>query len=303
MLRSGAYKKTVEDYVINSFIYLVVIVVFFITIYPFYYALIVSFNEGMDASRGGIFIWPRKMTLENYEHVFSNKQLLQGFKISTLRTVLGTIISVLFTGAFAYGLSHYELKFRRTYANIMIFAMYFSGGLIPFFILLRRIGLMDTFGVYIIPSMLTPFNAIIMMSFFREISPSLRESARIDGANDLTIFAKIIIPVSMPVFATIALFNGVGHWNNWFDAAYFVTRKELKTVAFWLMELINQANITAISGSTQETQHAGTQAAQQFTAESIRMATMIVVVIPIICVYPFLQKYFVKGIMIGSIKG
>lgn len=299
-------KRSLEDNIIESVVYFIMLIVFIVTVYPFYYSLVISFNEGIDASRGGIFLWPRKLTLENYEAVFSNKLLINGFAVTISRTLVGTVTSLFFTGLFAYSLAHKELMFKRVYFGLMIFAMYFSGGLIPYFVLIKNLRLFNTFWVYIIPALLSSFNAIIMMSFFRGIPASLEESAKIDGANDLLIFFRIIFPVSLPVFATIALFNGVGHWNNWFDAAFFVTDKKLKTVAFMLMELINQANLTAVQGagaSAADVERSATYAANTFTAETIRMSTMIVVVLPIICVYPFLQKYFVKGIMIGSIKG
>lgn len=290
-----------EDNIIETTILVFMILMFILTLYPFYYALIISFNNGLDAARGGIFLWPRKLSLENYKAVFSNPQLLHGGFISVARTIIGTVTSLIFTGFFAYGLAHKDLYFRKTYIAIMIFAMYFSGGLIPFFILLKNLGMIDTFWVYIIPGLIVPFNAIIMMSFFQEIPPALEESAKIDGANGFTTFIKIIIPISLPVFATIALFIGVGQWNSWFDTAYFTKSNSLKTASFYLKELINKANLTAVSAAGKVQTRADSQ--QSFTAETIRMCTMIVVVIPIICVYPFLQKYFVKGIMVGSIKG
>jgi len=237
--------------------------------------------------------------------VFSNEDLLGGFAVTIARTLIGTVTGLFFTGLFAYSLAHKDLMYKRVYIALMIFSMYFSGGLIPFFILIKNLGLFNSFWVYIIPNLLSSFNTMIMMSFFRDIPASLEESAKIDGANDLVIFFRIIFPISLPVFATIALFIGVGHWNNWFDAAYYVTDKKLKTVAFMLMELINQANLTAVQAgaSTASVERSATYAAQTFTAETIRMSTMVVVTVPIICAYPFLQKYFVKGIMIGSIKG
>jgi putative aldouronate transport system permease protein len=188
---------------------------------------------------------------------------------------------------------------------MMIIAMYVSGGLIPIFILYKNLKLFNTFWVYIIPNLLSVFNAIIMMNYFRDIPEALEESARIDGANDLQIFSRIILPVAAPIFATIALFSGVMHWNSWFDSAYFVTNKKLKTASYILMELINRANLTSVNGGMNAAAEmkAQTMAERTYTAETIRMATMIVVVIPIICVYPFLQKYFVKGMMVGSIKG
>lgn len=296
-------KKTREDWVVDIIVYVIMFVVFLACLYPFWYAIVISFNKGTDAARGGIFFWPRAFTLENYEHVLSDDSLLRAYVVTIARTLIGTVTSVLFTALFAYALSHSKLMFRKFYSMMLIISMYFSGGLIPYFVLIKRIGLMNTFWVYIIPSLLSAFNAIIMMSFFREIPGDLEESAKVDGANDVTIFFRIIFPISTPVLSTVALFNGVGHWNAWFDSAYYVTDKNLKTVAFRLMELINQANLTSISGMDATSQRAGTAAAATYTAETIRMATMIVVIVPIIMVYPFLQKYFVKGIMIGSIKG
>lgn len=298
---ASGIKRNAEDYIIDFIVYSVLIVVFVMTVYPFYYSVVISFNNGIDASRGGIYFWPRVFSLDNYAAVFSNKELLAAFGVTILRTVVGTISILLFTGLFAYSISNNQLMFRRVYITILIIAMYFSGGLIPYFILIKKLYLMNTFLVYIIPLLLNAFYAIIMMSFFRELPQELKESAKMDGASDMRIFFSIVIPISTPVFATIALFAGVEHWNSWFDAAFFVQDKELKTISFMLMELINRANLTAVQGSDME--RAATYAAQTFTAETIRMATMIVVVLPIICVYPFLQRYFVKGIMVGSIKG
>ncbi len=296
-------RRTREDWAVDTVVYIIMAVVFLACLYPFYYSLVISFNEGIDASRGGIFFWPRKFTLENYQAVFKDQNLLKAYGVTIARTLIGTVSSVLFTALFSYALAHKNLMGRRFYSMLLIISMYFGGGLIPYFILIKKIQLMNTFWVYIIPSLLSAFNAIIMMNFFRELPAELEESAKIDGANDVMIFFRIIFPISKPVLATIALFNGVGHWNAWFDSAYYVTDKSLKTVAFRLMELVNQANLTSVSGADAMSQRAGTMAAQTFTAETIRMATMIVVVVPIILVYPFLQKYFVKGIMIGSVKG
>lgn len=297
-------KLDTEDRIVDFVVYLIIAFVFIVTLYPFYYAVVISFNSGIDASRGGIFLWPRVFTLDNYKAVFSDQSLIGGFAVTIARTLIGTLSSLAFTGLFAYSLSHRNLMFRKLYIFLMIVAMYFSGGLIPTFILYKYLHLFNSFWVYIVPNLLSVFNAIIMMNFFSEIPSTLEESAHIDGANDWQIFFRIILPVSAPIFATIALFNGVGHWNAWFDAAYFITNKKLKTVSYMLMELINRANLTSVQGmSTADAQRAETMATQTFTAETIRMATMIVVVIPIICVYPFLQKYFVKGMMIGSIKG
>ena len=303
--RKNKIQRTTEDNVISVIIFIVMALVFILTVYPFYYCFILSLNEGINASIGGIYFWPRKFTWENYEQVFTNKQLIPAFGVSILRTVVGTLLSVTFTGMVAFAVAHRNLIGRRLYTNMMIVAMYFGGGMIPYFILIKNLGLYNTFWVYIIPALFSIWNCILMMNFFRSIPDALEESARIDGANDLVIFFRIIVPVSMPIIATIMLFNGVGHWNDWYTTAFYTRNRELRTASFILKELISKANLTSITGAdnTATAARAAQAAAQNYTAESLRMATMIVVVVPIICVYPFLQKYFVKGVMVGSIKG
>jgi putative aldouronate transport system permease protein len=297
-------RLTAEDVALNTIIFLIMFVTVVTILFPFYYCLVISFNEGLDASSGGVFFWPRKYTLENYKTVFSNEQIRSGFLISIARTVVGTFLSVIFTGLFAYGLSYKKLMLKKTYIGIMIFAMYFSGGMIPYYILLKNLRLLNTFWVYIVPGLLSPFNAVIMMSFFREIPASIEESVKLDGANDFTIFFRMIVPISMPVFATIALFNGVGHWNNWFDTAYYTTDRSLRTLSYILKEIITKADLSSVSRlGAGDAGRASLGASQTYTPETIRMATMITVILPIIFIYPFLQKYFVKGIMVGSIKG
>jgi len=299
-------RKTTEDIIIDFVVYLICLLVFVTCVYPFYYCIIISFNDGKDAQRGGIFWWPRKPTLENFKMVFRNRTLMPSFGVTILRTLIGTAASVLFTGIIAYALAHNELVFRNFYFTILIISMYFGGGIIPYFILLKTLKLFDTFLVYVIPSLFGIWNCILMMNFFRAIPASLEESARIDGANDITIFFKIIIPVSMPIIATIALFNGVGHWNDWFTTAFYTKSEGLRTAAYQLKEIINRANLTAITangGNVEAAEMKATQAQASYTVETIRSATMVVTVFPITVVYPFLQKYFVKGVMIGSIKG
>ena len=298
-----AIRRTAEDKIIDIAVYVVVTLVFIMTVYPFYYCLVLSFNQGVDATRGGIYLWPRKPTLENYIVVFSNQQLLIAFGVTIARTVAGTMASLVCTGLFAYSMANKQLLFKKLYMGLLIFSMYFSGGLIPYFLLLRSLSLINTFWVYIVPALLAPFNVILMATFFRELPDSIEESARIDGANDLLIFFRIIIPLSTPIIATIALYSAVGHWNAWFDAAYFTSDKNLKTVSFWLIDLLNKVNHNEQAPALSGDNRASLYANFSYTAQTLRVAMMIVIVAPIICVYPFLQKYFVKGIMLGSVKG
>src|SRR5699024_8697725 len=184
-------------------IFVVMTFVFFVTAYPFWYSLVLSFSEGNDALRGGIYLWPRTFTLANYNAVFGISYIPTAFLVSVARTVLGTVVAVLFTGVFAYALSHSKLMFRNFYMTAMLITMYFSGGLITFYALLRALGLMNAFSVYVVLNLFSSFIAVMMINFFREIPDSLEEAAHIDGANDLTIFFRIILPCSIPLVATM----------------------------------------------------------------------------------------------------
>ena len=293
-------KRSTEDVIVDIVIYAILFFVFIFTVYPFYYALIISLNNGKDALRGGIYFWPRMFSLDNYKAIFSNDRLMTGFVVSVARTFIGTVCTLFFSALVGYSFASRKLIFKKYYTAIIVTPMFISGGLIPYFILLKNLGLLNSFWVYIIPQLLSVFNIIIFAGFFQEIPDSYEEAAKIDGANDMTILFKIMFPLSKPVFATIALFTGVGHWNNWFDSAYFVSNEKLKTLSFWLIDLVNKSNLRFMTGD----KGAQLQLYQEtFTPETIRMATMVVVVLPIVCVYPFLQKYFIKGIMIGGIKG
>lgn len=294
-MRKKWAKKSTEDKVFDLVIYTFCSLVLFTTVYPFYYIFIISLNEGVDASLGGIYFLPRRFTLENYENFFTDLKWLKGLGISLLRTLFGTAFGVMFTTLVAYGLSFRELLGRKFYMTLIIISMYFSGGIIPYYTLLRELHLVNTFAVYVIPGALNTFFLIVGLSFFEELPPSLRESAKIDGAGELKIFRRIILPISRPFIATCILFVGVGHWNNWHDTAFFVRDKNLSTLSFLMMQVINSTQVTATS-----LEHG---ANASITTISIQAAAMIVATVPIICIYPFLQKYFVKGVMIGAVKG
>lgn len=290
-------KRTTEDKVISLVVGIVMVFVFLVTFYPFWYSLVLSFNEGLDALRGGIYFWPRKFTLENYQAVFGIDYIPTAFMVSVARTLLGTVVCVAFTGLFAFACSHKKLMFRKVYITAMIITMYFSGGLIPQYMLFKSLGLMNTFWVYIVPNLFSSFNAIIMINAFREIPESLEEAAHLDGANDLLIFFRIILPISMPTMATMALYSGVWHWNSWSDSAFFITNKSLRTMAHVMITLINQSESAA-----QTTVGQINRGSVTYSAMTLRPAAMVICVIPIVVVYPFLQKYFVKGVMLGSVK-
>lgn len=292
-------KKSRNEKTADVFIYLFMVFVIIITLYPFYYCLVLSLNNGHDSNMGGVYFFPRAFTLENYRVVFVGNLLVSAFLVTVARTIIGTVTSVLFTAMVAYGLSKEGLMFKKAYVIFGIITMYFSGGLIPFYFVLKYLGLINNFMVFIIPGMLSFFNVILFIAFYKSIPFSLNESARIDGANEGFIFFRIVFPLSMPIIATIGLFNGIGQWNSWFDSQFFTTSPKLKTLQLILYEIIALAQ-----GQDRMRQQLGlTNDTAKSTIESVRYATMMVTIGPIIMVYPFIQKHFVKGIMIGSVKG
>lgn len=305
--RKNRISRTREDIIFDTVNTFFLLCVLFLTLYPFYHVLILSLNEGLDAVRGGIYFWPRKWSLENFQSLLGDPKWAKSLLISVSRTLIGTVGTVGFTALVAYGMSFKELVFRKWYYAVIILAMYFHGGMIPTFALYRSIKILNTFWVYVAPALLNTFFMMVMISFFQDIPISLIEVARLDGASEITIFRKIILPLSLPILATTALFVGVGQWNSWIDSAYYVSSKELRTMSYLMMEIINKSMIDRLGSGAA----AGIEVSQQtlansstaVTTRSIQMAAMIVSVAPIICVYPFLQKYFVKGIMLGSVKG
>ena len=282
----------------DRFLVLAMLVLCFITLYPVWYTIIISFNDSTDSLLGGIYWLPRKFTIQSYITVFQDKTIIQAFKITILRTVIGTLSNVLFTSMVAYALSKTYIMGRKFYMIIGVITMFFGGGLIPYFILIKNIGLYDNFWVYIIPSLFNFYNLLIFISFFRELPVGLEESAKLDGANDLVIFFRIILPLSMPVLATIALFTGVYHWNDYFMGVMYTNKQHLQPIQTFLYRIVASA-----SASRAVVAMPAGLAAQQVSSQSVRLATMVVTTAPIVCVYPFLQKYFVKGMLIGSIKG
>lgn len=293
--------KSKADHVFDTFVTIVMLLVMIATLAPFWFSIVGSFNQGLDYSRGGVYLWPREFTLSNYKSVFVDTSIYQAYFVTVSRTILGTFLSVLFTGITAYAMSRKHLKFKGVYMVIMLITMFFSGGLIPTYLLYRDLHLLDTFWVYIIPTMFSVWNMIVMMSFFRGIPETLIESTKIDGAGEYRIFFQLVIPLSKPVLAAIALFNGVGHWNTYFDSMMYTNSPDLQTIQLFLMKIVTNSDFArSVSGSAASYMP---EVAKQISPETLKLAMMIATSLPIIIVYPFLQKYFVKGVLIGSIKG
>ncbi|NJP40486.1 carbohydrate ABC transporter permease [Oscillospiraceae bacterium HV4-5-C5C] len=271
----------------------------FVTFYPFWYVFIASLNTGRDFARGGVYLIPRDFTLENYSLAFQNSQIFKSLTISVGRTVLGVILGLLFTALMAYALCIKTLPGRSFFSFFFYFTTIFGGGMVPYYILLRDLGLNKSFWLYVIPSIYNFFNFLIMRTSFAAVPLEIRESAQLDGASEPRILFQLYVPLSTAILATVALFIGVGHWNDWFTGAYYQSRVDLYPAATLLQKLLNEASSTIKVG--QET--ASTGSLQSYTSQSLQMAFVMILTMPIVVVYPFLQKYYVKGIMIGSIKG
>lgn len=298
-------KRVMSDWVMDTIFIIVIITVFVMVLYPFLNALAISLNDSNDTARGGITIYPRVFSTRNYELVFTNEKVYNGLIVSVARTIIGTLGGLLITGALGFGLSRTNLVGKKFYTFFCLIPMYFGGGLIPTYFLIRELGLFDSFWVYIIPSLVNLWNMILMRSYFQSLPEALEESARIDGANYLTIFFKIYMPLSTPIIATIALYFGVQHWNDWYAASVYVNEPSLKPIQTVLMSIVNEAayaeRMAAMGANASDIANAAK--GKNVNVRSITMATMFVTIIPIVIVYPFLQRYFVKGIMIGSVKG
>ncbi|MDR0267135.1 carbohydrate ABC transporter permease [Paenibacillus sp.] len=289
----------------DLFNYMMLILFGFLMIYPFIYILVYSLNDGKDSMLGALYFFPRKFTLDNYVQVFDNKQIWQAYKITILRTVIGTVLHVLLCTLMAYALSKKTLPGRTFFTFYIFLPTIFSAGFIPYFITLQKLHLINSFWVYVIPMLFNFMHIVIIRTFLQGIPEEIEESARIDGLNDFQIFMRIILPLSGPVIATISLFIGVAHWNDWFTGAYYVSNKNLIPVQTLLQQMLTEAE--ALSSSLQRAAQQGGQTINVnmagATPESLRMALLVITVFPILCVYPFLQRYFIKGVMIGSVKG
>ena len=291
-------KSTTSDKVFTVFNTIIMVLFVVITLYPVLNTLAVAFNDGTDALRGGIHIWPRMWTLNNFTTVLQKENLLTGAKISVLRTVLGTLFSLFLNAVLAFIISRKEFVFQRSLSLFWVITMYVNGGLIPVFLLYKALGLTNSFWVYVIPGAISCYNMLVIRTYMNNSIPnSLVESAQIDGAGYTTIFVKIISPLCKPVYATVALFSAVGQWNSWFDAMLYNRMSDkYTTLQYELMKLLSSVTNQGTSAEAMK------NAAGAVTPTSGRAAATILTMLPIVCLYPFLQKYFVQGLTLGSVK-
>ena len=292
-------KRSPGERIIQVIIYLVLIAICLLIVLPCLNVLALAFNDGKDAARGGVYFWPRTFTLENFQEVFKNKGIIRGYGITIARTVIGTFLSLLLLSLAAFALKEKELP-GRTFINFMItFTMLFGGGTVPTYIQYRKLGLLNNFWVYVIPGLFSVTYLMMMRTFFEGIPDSLEESAKLDGCGYFGIYAKIMMPLSKPVIAVVGLYTAVGHWNDWFSGAFYMMDTKKWPVQTVLQQMLNKAmSQQQITSVAQAIASAG-----GVTSNALKMAAVVVTTVPILCVYPFIQKYFAQGTMIGAVKG
>lgn len=272
-------------------------------VYPFYYIFINTISDNTLSARGQIMFWPEGIHFSNYMQVLRIPNIYHALLISLLRTVLGTMLTVLVSGFLGFMMTQRKMWLRRFVYRYFITTMYVSGGIIPIYLLYNQLGLLDNFLVYIIPAMVSAFNLILVKTYVESSIPDeLQESAEIDGAGIRVVFFRIVLPLMMPILATLAIFSAVGQWNSFMDTVLYVTKDDLHTLQYVLYRYLSQA--TALANAV----NSGSMAAEDVgasvqTAQSIKLTVTMIVVIPIFLVYPFFQRFFVKGIMIGAVKG
>jgi len=290
-------KKSATERVGDVMIYVVLFFCMLITLYPFWHVLMYSLSDSKRAMEGGFFLWPRGLSLLQYKLVLQSRAIVVSYGNSLFRTVVGSATNILLTATLAYPLSRRRLAGRNALAMIIFFTMLFNGGMIPTYILVRSLGLLDTRWALILPSAISAYNMFIMRNFFQGIPASLEESANIDGATPLRTLFSIILPVSKPVIAAITLFYAVVHWNAFFDAVLYIDNVDKQVLQVLLRAMLQTGALDQLAGIDQY------EDVGALTEVSVRMTIISISVIPLLVVYPFLQRHYVKGIMIGSIKG
>lgn len=300
-IKKTQIKESLGDRVIQWGIYAVLIILCLVIIIPCMNVVALSFNDGADAAKGGIYFWPREFTLDNYIEVFRDGKIMKAYGITIARTVIGTSLSLIVTTLAAFALKETSLPGRKIITMLITFTMLFSGGMIPTYIQYKNLNLLNTFWVYVIPGMVGVTNLLMVRTFFESIPASLEESAKLDGCGFFKTYSQIILPLSKPVIAVVGLYTAVGHWNDWFAGAFYMNSSKM-----WPVQTVLQQMLSKAMASSQEVTTASQAIAQangMVTSDSLKMAAVVITTVPILCIYPFVQKYFAKGAMIGAVKG
>lgn len=292
-------KRTKGEKAFNVFNYIILTLFAFTTLYPFLYTLTISISTPAEATRVGLHILPnlKALSLDAYRYVMRDGILWLSYKNTILRTLVGTVLALLVTCFYGYALSRPNLPCKKFFSSYLMFTMLFSAGQVPMFLNISSLGLLNSFWVYVLPMLISAYNVIVAKSFFASLPESLNESARIDGAGEFTIFFKIVVPLSKPIIMTLALWIGVGHWNAWLDSLLYITDQEKLVLQRYLQRLMGaSANQLTTSAAVQESD-------MGIVGETIQSASIMVSIIPVLIAYPFVQKYFVKGVTLGAVKG
>lgn len=302
----GRISSRVENIIFDVINTILMLFVCVVTLYPFLNTIAISFNDSIDAVYGGIYLWPRVFSLKSYETILlRTTSIPHSAMISGLRAIIGTAISIPLSMMLAYVMTRRDYVLRGSITKIVLFTMYVSGGLIPTFLTYRSYGLMNSFWVYVLPGAISAFNVLVMRSFIDGVPFELVESAKIDGASEYRILFQIVFPLSLPVIATIGLFVSVSQWNQWFDTMlYCSSSKNLLTLQYELKKILDTANsMTGDAVSMEAAASSASAESGRVTTQTIRAAMTVISVIPIACIYPFLQRFFVKGMTLGAVKG
>jgi putative aldouronate transport system permease protein len=295
----------IENFIFHFVNTCFLLLISFITLYPFWNTIAVSFNDAMDTMRGGITFFPRRFSLFNYQVIFQTGAIPQAFFVSVARTAINLVTSVFFTAMIAFVLSRYEYVLRKPFTFILILSMYVNAGLIPTYFLILKLGMINSFWVYIVPGIVNAFNFVVMRTYMRTLPESIIESARIDGYGDFYIFMRIVLPLCLPVIATIGLFVAVGAWNSWFDTMIYCSGKvNLHTLQYKLMEYLSSSQSQGKSAADAGAMALAAQSggSSMVTPMSIRAAITVIAAAPILFVYPFMQRYFIVGLNVGGVK-
>lgn len=290
-------KKKRSEIVASVILHIIMVLLGVLTLYPFWHVIMYSISDPIKAMGGGIFLWPKGFSTMGFDILFKTSQVYVAYGNSVFLLFAGTAVNVVFTALLAYPLSVHRFKGRSAITMMVFFTMLFSGGMIPTYLLVDALGLLNSLWALVLPGAISAWNMLIMKNYFQSIPPSLEESASLDGATPLVTLIRIIIPVSMPVMATVALMYGVTHWNSYFNAVLYIYDQSKMTLPIYLRMLL------ASTAMDQATQSGVAFDSAAITPETMKMATIVASVLPILIIYPFIQKYFVKGVMVGSIKG
>ena len=302
MVKYSHIRQTKFDILYDAFVLFLVILMLILILYPLWFVIIASFSNSSEVMKGNVIFWPKGFSFEAYEKVLSDPKILTGYRNTLIYTVLGTLMNLGGTIAVAYPLSRRDFVGRRVISLILMFTLFFNGGLIPTYLVYKQINLINSPWVMIIPGMVNVYNMIVMRSFFESLPYEMHEAAFIDGCGNIQILFRIVLPLSLPIISVMVIFYGVSHWNEYFSALVYLSDQCLKPLQLILRDILI-TNTTRVSSMMSGGAASSNEMDRIRTAESIKYAVAIVSTLPVLCLYPFLQKHFSKGVMLGAIKG